>query len=95
MKLNLILEKNKIYGPYKGSDKNKGRPLYVIRKPDGSTTSINAGRKKYIDAHGKLPKSMHVDHKDNDFNNDDISNLRAIDGSKNVGKENKRRAASK
>lgn len=92
MKLSTILEKNKVYGPYKGSKANDGRPLYVIRRPDGSTTSTNKARLDYERKNGKLPKDVHVDHIDDDLNNDDGHNLRAMDGSKNVGKENKRRA---
>ena len=92
MKLSIILEKNKVYGPYKGSKANNGRPLYVIRKPDGSTTSTNKARLDYERQNGKLPKDTHVDHKDDNLNNDNKSNLRAMDGGANVGKENKRRA---
>lgn len=93
MRLDSITEANKIYGPYKGSAANKGRPLYVIRKPDGSTTSTNKARLDYEKKNGvDLPKGVHVDHKDNDRENDNDGNLRAVDGGENVGKENKRRA---
>lgn len=92
MKLSNINEENKIYGPYKGSKANNGRPLYVIRKPDGSTTSTNKARLDYERKNGKLPESVHVDHVDDNLKNDDSKNLRAIDGGANVGKENKRRA---
>ena len=40
----------------------------------------------------KLPKDTHVDHKDNNKNNDSKSNLRAVSRKENIAKENKRRA---
>ena len=83
---------SKVYGPYKGSKQNGGRPIYVIRKADGSTTSTNKARKDYEDKNGKSPRSTDVDHKDNNKNNDSSKNLRAMPHGKNVGKENKRRA---
>jgi len=92
MRLSLILEKNKVYGPYKGSKANNGRPLYVLRRPDGSTTSTNKARLDYERKNGELPENTHVDHIDDNLKNDNGHNLQAIDGSKNVGKENKRRA---
>jgi hypothetical protein len=89
----------KIFGPYKGSKQNGGRPIYVIKrtKKDGSTTttSTNKARKDYEDATGKtLPKNSEVDHKNNKgrAGDDRISNLRVISKKKNVGLENKRRA---
>ena len=36
----------KIYGPYKGSKQNKGRPIYVV-KTKKKTTSVNKARKDY------------------------------------------------
>ena len=92
----------KIFGPYKGSKANGGRPIYVIKrkKKDGSTTttSTNKARKDYEDATGKtLPRNTDVDHLDNGGRkgSDAISNLTALSHSKNVGKENKRRAVKK
>ena len=83
----------KVYGPYKGSKQNGGRKIYVIRKADGSTTSVNKARADYEKASGKkLSKDTHVDHKDNNKNNDSKSNLRAVSRKENIGKENKRRA---
>jgi hypothetical protein len=89
----------KIFGPYKGSKQNGGRPIYVIKrkKKDGTTetTSTNKARKDYEDATGKtLPKSSEVDHKNNKgrAGDDRLANLRVISKSKNVGLENKRRA---
>lgn len=89
----------KIFGPYKGSKQNGGRPIYVIKrkKKDGSTTttSTNKARKDYEDATGKtLPKDSEVDHKNNRgrAGDDRLSNLRVISKKKNVGLENKRRA---
>jgi hypothetical protein len=89
----------KIFGPYKGSKQNGGRPIYVIKrkKKDGTTetTSTNKARKDYEDATGKtLPKKSEVDHKNNKgrAGDDRLANLRVISKSKNVGLENKRRA---
>ena len=89
----------KIFGPYKGSKQNGGRPIYVIKrkKKDGTTetTSTNKARKDYEDATGKtLPKKSEVDHKNNKgrAGDDRLANLRVLSKSKNVGLENKRRA---
>lgn len=92
----------KIFGPYKGSKENGGRPIYVIKrkKKDGTTetTSTNKARLDFKKATGKkLSKSTDVDHKDNGgrAGRDGISNLDAMSHSKNVAKENKRRAKKK
>jgi hypothetical protein len=84
----------KVYGPYKGSKQNGGRPIYVIRKSDGSTTSADKeARKDYEDRNGKLPKGTDVDHKDiQQEQRLPKSNLQAMKKGKNVAKENKRRA---
>jgi hypothetical protein len=89
----------KIFGPYKGSKANGGRPIYVIKrkKKDGTTetTSTNKARLDYEKATGKkLKKSVDVDHKDNGgrAGRDGIKNLQAMTHKKNVAKENKRRA---
>jgi hypothetical protein len=92
----------KIFGPYKGSKQNGGRPIYVIKrkKKDGSvsTTSTNKARHDYEEATGKkLPKESEVDHKNNKgrAGDDRLSNLRVVSKSKNVGLENKRRTKKK
>lgn len=89
----------KIFGPYKGSKQNGGRPIFVIKrkKKDGTTetTSTNKARLDYKRATGKkLTRNQEVDHKDNGgrAGNDSISNLRVVSKSKNVANENKRRA---
>ena len=89
----------KIFGPYKGSKQNGGRPIYVFKKKskDGTTTttSSNKARVEYEKSTGKtLPKTTDVDHKDNGgrAGRDGRSNLQAMSHSKNVAKENKRRA---
>jgi hypothetical protein len=89
----------KIFGPYKGSEQNGGRKIYVIKrkKKDGTTvtTSTNKARLDYKKATGKkLKRNQEVDHKDNGGRkgNDKISNLRVLSKKKNVGLENKRRA---
>jgi len=92
----------KIFGPYKGSKQNGGRPIYVIKrkKKDGTTesTSTNKARLEYKKATGKkLKRNQEVDHKDNKGRkgSDKISNLRVLSKKKNVGLENKRRAKKK
>lgn len=89
----------KIFGPYKGSKQNGGRPIYVFKrkKKDGTTvtTSSNKARIDYEKNTGKtLPKTTDVDHKDNGgrAGRDGAGNLQAMSHSKNVAKENKRRA---
>ena len=92
----------KIFGPYKGSKQNGGRPIFVIKrkKKDGTTetTSTNKARLDYKKATGKkLTRNQEVDHKDNKGRkgSDRISNLRVLSKKKNVGLENKRRAKKK
>jgi hypothetical protein len=92
----------KIFGPYKGSKQNGGRPIYVFKrkKKDGTTvtTSSNKARVDYEKATGKtLPRSTEVDHKDNGgrAGSDAQSNLQTVSKSDNVAKENKRRAGKK
>jgi hypothetical protein len=87
----------RVYGPYKGSKQNGGRPIYVIKKDGGKkTTSTNKARLDYKKKTGKsLPRTTHVDHKDNNKHNDSAGNLRAMSRKKNIGKENKRRAGKK
>ena len=87
----------KVYGPYKGSKQNGGRPIYVIKKNGGKkTTSTNKARLDHERRTGKsLPRTTHVDHKDNNKHNDSAGNLRAMSRKKNIGKENKRRAGKR
>ena len=81
----------KVYGPYKGSKANGGRPIMVI-KSGGKTTSTNAARYKYEKETGsKLSKGTHVDHKDNNFKHGGLKNLQAMKASKNIGKGNQHR----
>lgn len=93
------MAETKKFGPYKGSDQNGGRPIYVYKKKVGDkwvTTSKNKARADYESKTGKkLSKDTDVDHKDNNKNNDGKGNLRALSHSKNVAKENKRRAGKK
>lgn len=82
----------KVYGPYKGSKKNKGREIVVIRHSDGHLTSTDAARHKYKQATGKrLPKSVDVDHKNSKRHDNRISNLQPMSHSRNVGKGNQHR----
>lgn len=92
----------KVYGPYKGSKANGGRPIMVEKKKVGNkivSTSTNAARYVYEKATGKkLSRKTDVDHKDNKGRagtNDKASNLGTMSHSKNVAKENKRRAKKK
>lgn len=92
----------KIFGPYKGSKQNGGRPIYVFkrRKKNGEvvTTSSNKARVDYEKSTGKsLPRDKEVDHKNNKgrAGDDRKSNLRVLSKSKNVALENKRRAKKK
>lgn len=86
----------KKFGPYKGSKQNGGREIYVwkIKTKDGwRTESSNKARVDHEENTGrKLPKTVDVDHKDNNKKNDSKGNLRAMSHGKNVAKENKRRA---
>jgi hypothetical protein len=92
----------KIFGPYEGSKANGGRPIYVFKrkKKDGTvaTTSSNKARVDYEKATGKtLSRKTDVDHKDNGgrAGRDGKGNLQTMSHSKNVAKENKRRAKRK
>lgn len=93
------MAETKKFGPYKGSDANGGRAIYVYKtkQADGTwkTTSKNKARADYEAKNGKLPKNVDVDHKDNNKKNDSKGNLRAMSHGKNVGKENKRRVGKK
>jgi len=88
----------KRFGPYKGSEQNGGRPIYVYKKKVGGkwvTTSKNKARADYESKNGKLSKNTDVDHKDNNHSNDSSNNLRPLAHGKNTAKENKRRAGKK
>lgn len=92
----------KKFGPYKGSKQNGGRPIYVYKKKVAKgkweSTSSNKARVDYEEHTGKkLSKDTDVDHKDNGGRKgrDGIKNLQAMSHSKNVAKENKRRAGKK
>jgi hypothetical protein len=88
----------KKFGPYKGSEQNGGRPIYVwkVKTKDGwRTETKNKARADYEDRHGKLSKDTDVDHKNNKHSDDRASNLRPLKHGKNTAKENKRRAGKK
>jgi len=93
------MAETKKFGPYKGSEENGGRPIYVYKTKgkDGKwhTTSKNKARADYEAKNGKLSRDTDVDHKDNNHNNDSSSNLRPLKHGKNTAKENKRRAHKK
>lgn len=91
----------RMFGPYKGSDQNGGRPIYVFKKKkDGKTvtTSSNKARVEYEERTGKkLGRKTHVDHKNNKgrAGSDEAKNLRAVSQTENIAKENKRRVKKK
>ena len=88
----------KKFGPYKGSDANGGRPIYVTKTKTATgwaTTSQNKARTEYEEKHGKLPRSVDVDHKNNKHSDDRKSNLRPLKHGANTAKENKRRAGKR
>ena len=89
------------FGPYKGSEQNGGRPIYVFKKKvAGKTvsTSSNKARVEYEEKKKKtLSKKTDVNHKNNKgrAGSDAMSNLNTLSHKKNVGKENKRRAGKR
>jgi len=89
------------YGPYKGSEQNGGRPIYVFKKKVKGktvTTSSNKARVEYEEKKGKkLSKKTDVNHKNNKgrAGSDAMSNLNTLSHKKNVGQENKRRAGKR
>jgi len=89
----------KKFGPYEGSEKNKGRKTYVFKKKIAGKWVSSTSDKARVDHEErtgkKLRKDQEVDHKDNNRNNDSKGNLRVTSKSKNVAKENKRRAGKK
>lgn len=86
----------KVYGPFKGSKSNGGRPVYDLVKPDGSRSTVNKARYDYEKKTGKkLDHNTDVDHKNNNHSDDRAGNLRALSHGKNAAKENKRRAGKK
>lgn len=97
MKYKKTKDGKKVFGPYKGSAQNGGRPIMVIKDKNNKATSTNAARHKYESKNGKLPRDKDVDHKDNRGRkgSDGHKNLRVMSHSANVAKENKRRAKKK
>ena len=82
----------KVFGPYKGSKKNGGRKIMVIRHKDGTTTSTDAARYKYEKAKKvTLPRKIDIDHKNNNKNTDKLSNYQPMSHRKNVAKGNQHR----
>ena len=87
----------KVFGPYKGSAENGGRPIMVVKKKDGSSTSTNAARYKFESKRGRLDRNTDVNHKDNGgrAGRDGMKNLNAMSHSKNVADGNRRRVKKK
>jgi hypothetical protein len=92
------VSETKRFGPYTGSKQNGGRPIYVYKKKVNGkwvTTSSNKARVDYESSHHTtLSRDTDVDHKDNGGRkgHDALSNLQAMSHSRNVAKEDKRRA---
>ena len=87
----------RVYGPYKGSKQNKGRPTKVEYK-NGKTSSTNAARDEKEKSVGrKLKRHEHVAHKGktNESGNKSTSasSTRVESRKKNVGDGNKTRAS--
>ena len=80
----------KKFGPYKGSEANGGRPIYVYKKKvngEWKTTSKNKARADYESKTGKkLSKDTDVDHNNNNHNDDSKGNLRPLAHGKNTAK---------
>ena len=88
---------SKVYGPYKGSAQNDGRPIKVVKK-GGRTTSTSAARDEKEKSLGrKLPRSQDVAHKSgtNKGGNKSTSasSTRVESKKKNIGDGNKTRAS--
>lgn len=83
----------KVYGPYKGSKQNGGRKTVVVyNSKTGKMGSRDYARQKKEKELGhKLRKDQHVDHKDNNKDNDSSSNLQVMSAKKNIGKGNQHR----
>ena len=83
---------------YKGSAQNGGREIVVKHyKKNGKwhTTSENAARYEFKKRGGHVSADQDVDHKNSHHSDNRQSNLQALSKSKNVAKENKRRAGRK
>lgn len=88
---------SKVYGPYKGSERNDGRPIKVIKK-NGRTTSTSAARDEKEKSLGrKLPKNQHVAHKSGTnkggSKSTSASSTTVQSAKKNVGDGNKTRSS--
>lgn len=92
-KYTLRKDGTKVFGPYKGSAANGGRPIMVVKKKDGSSSSTNAARYKYESKNGRLARGQDVNHKDNGgrSGHDSMKNLNVMSHSKNVADGNRRR----
>jgi hypothetical protein len=95
--MTLESKKKKAYGPYKGSKANGGRSIIIEYDPKTQkTTSKNGPRYMKEKSLGrKLKKDEHVDHHDNNRNNDSASNLKVMKASDNIAKGNRNRKKKK
>jgi hypothetical protein len=91
--MTLPSKKKKVYGPYKGSKANGGRSIIIEYDPKTQTTKSKNGPRymKEKSLGRKLKKDEHVDHHDNNRNNDSASNLKVMKASDNIAKGNRNR----
>lgn len=88
---------SKVYGPYRGSKQNDGRPIKVVKK-GGKTTSTSAARDEKEKSLGRsLPRDQHVAHKTGTNKGGSKSTSPSAttvqSAKKNVGDGNKTRAS--
>ena len=86
----------KVYGPYEDKSKGGRKKMTIYNTVTKKFKSTNAARyEKEKELGKKLPKSKHVDHKDNNKHNESKKNLQVMDASKNIGKGNQHRKKKK
>lgn len=76
----------KIYGPY--VSKRDGRKRVVLVYPN-RTTSMSYARYLYQYQNGPVPDNLEVDHVDDDFTHDELSNYQLLTKVENVNKSRK------
>jgi hypothetical protein len=82
----------KVYGPYEDKSKGGRKKMTIYNTTTKKFKSTNAARyEKEKELGKKLPKSKHVDHKDNNKHHDGKKNLQVMDASKNIAKGNQHR----
>lgn len=74
----------RVYGPY--ISKADGRRRVVLRYPDWRMTTKSFARYLYESEFGRIPDSLTIDHIDEDFTNDSLSNLQVLSREENARK---------